>query len=83
MAGKKQGYKITVAGPGHNFEQSIDAEIASKILSLVMTGAITTGGVGTGSSIGGAAGSNAVGAGGVVEGQTAKQFVTSKKPTTQ
>jgi len=38
MAGKKQGYKLTVAGPGHNFEREIDEAIASQIISLAMTG---------------------------------------------
>jgi hypothetical protein len=33
-------YKITVSGPGHNFEQSIDAVMASQIIALVMTGAV-------------------------------------------
>jgi hypothetical protein len=38
MASKKQGYKLTVAGPGHNFEREIDEAIASQIISLAMTG---------------------------------------------
>lgn len=38
MAGKKQGYKLTVTGPGHNFEREIDEAIASQILALAMTG---------------------------------------------
>lgn len=41
MAGNKQGYKLTVAGPGHNFERDIDEEIASQIISLAMTGKVT------------------------------------------
>jgi hypothetical protein len=41
MAGKKQGYKLTVAGPGHNFEREIDEAIASQIISLAMTGKIS------------------------------------------
>ena len=41
MAGKKQGYKLTVAGPGHNFEREIDEEVASQIISLAMTGKVS------------------------------------------
>ena len=52
MASKKQGYKVTVAGPGHNFERDIDEMIASQIISLAMTGKASTG------SDAGAAGSN-------------------------
>ena len=40
MASKKNEYKITVAGPGHNFEQSIDAATATQIIALVLTGAV-------------------------------------------
>ena len=39
MAGNKQAYKVTVAGPGHNFERTIDEAMAGQILSLIMTGA--------------------------------------------
>lgn len=41
MAGEKQGYKLTVAGPGHNFEREVDEAIASQIISLVMTGRVS------------------------------------------
>jgi|tagenome__1003787_1003787.scaffolds.fasta_scaffold19079301_1 hypothetical protein len=41
MAGKKQGYMLTVAGPGHNFEREIDEAMASQIISLAMTGKIS------------------------------------------
>ncbi|MCK1283736.1 hypothetical protein IVB41_07255 [Bradyrhizobium sp. 44] len=41
MAGKKQGYKLTVAGPGHSFEREIDEAIASQIISLVITGKVS------------------------------------------
>lgn len=40
MANKKHGYKLTVEGPGHNFEREIDETIASQIISLAMTGKI-------------------------------------------
>jgi hypothetical protein len=43
MASKKQGYKLTVAGPGHNFEREIDEAIASQIISLAMTGRVAHG----------------------------------------
>jgi hypothetical protein len=43
MASKKQGYKLTVAGPGHNFEREIDETIASQIISLAMTGKVSHG----------------------------------------
>jgi hypothetical protein len=39
MAGKKQAYKVTVTGPGHNFDRTIDEATAGQILSLIMTGA--------------------------------------------
>jgi hypothetical protein len=39
MAGKKLGYRVTVAGPGHNFDRTIDEATASQILAIVMTGA--------------------------------------------
>jgi hypothetical protein len=39
VAKKRQEYKITVAGPGHNFERSVDEAIAGQILALIMTGA--------------------------------------------
>src|SRR5947209_19793974 len=39
MASKKQAYKVTVAGPGHNFERNVDEATAGQILSLIMTGA--------------------------------------------
>jgi hypothetical protein len=46
---KKQVYTVTVAGPGHNFERTIDEATASQILALIMTGkAEPTGGGGTG-----------------------------------
>jgi hypothetical protein len=35
---KKPEYKVTVVGPGHNFERSIDEATAGRILSLVMMG---------------------------------------------
>lgn len=38
MVGEKQAYKLTVAGPGHNFEREIDEALASQIISLTMTG---------------------------------------------
>lgn len=38
MAGKKQAYKVTVVGPGHNFERTVDEATAGQILSLIMTG---------------------------------------------
>ncbi len=38
MVGEKQVYKLTVAGPGHNFEREIDEALASQIISLTMTG---------------------------------------------
>jgi hypothetical protein len=52
MAGKKQAYKVTVAGPGHNFERDVDEATAGQILSLLMTGAAAP-------SHGGAAGAHA------------------------
>jgi hypothetical protein len=41
MASKKEGYKLTVAGPGHNFEREIDEMVASQIISLAMTGKVS------------------------------------------
>lgn len=41
MASKKQGYKLTVAGPGHNFEREIEEMVASQIISLAMTGKVS------------------------------------------
>src|ERR1700743_843056 len=38
MASDKQEYKLTVVGPGHNFEGKIDETVASQIISLAMTG---------------------------------------------
>jgi hypothetical protein len=52
MASKKQAYKVTVAGPGHNFERNVDEATAGQILSLIMTGAAAP-------SHGGAAGAHA------------------------
>ena len=40
MAIKKQGYKLTVAGPGHLFEREIDEAIASQIITLAITGKV-------------------------------------------
>ena len=57
MAKKQQGYMVTVAGPGHNFERPIDEAIASQILALIMTGTATpAGGSGTGERGAGAGG---------------------------
>ena len=39
MAKKQLEYKVTVAGPGHNFERSVDEATAGHILALIMTGA--------------------------------------------
>jgi hypothetical protein len=41
MASKKNGYKLTVAGPGHNFEREIDEALASQIISLALTGKVS------------------------------------------
>jgi hypothetical protein len=41
MTSKKHGYKLSVAGPGHNFERDIDETIASQIISLAMTGKVS------------------------------------------
>jgi hypothetical protein len=62
MAGKKQGYKLAVVGPGHNFERQIDEALASQIISLAMTGKIAHS---TGSSH---AGGNPSGGGGSLAG---------------
>jgi len=54
MAGKKQGYTLTVAGPGHNFEREIDEAMASQIVSLAMTGKISAADVSSSGGVGGA-----------------------------
>jgi hypothetical protein len=38
----KKDYKVTVVGTGLNFEQPVDMATASQIISLVMTGAVTS-----------------------------------------
>jgi hypothetical protein len=88
MAGKLEGYTVSVDGPDHKFKRSIDEVIAIQILNLVTTGALPTGGLGGN----GAAGSNSTGGGGLrsalagsdaASGQTVKQFIASKRPETQ
>ena len=59
MAGKKQAYKVTVAGPGHNFERTIDEATAGQILALIMMGTATPS---TGSAAGAYAGNGATSA---------------------
>jgi hypothetical protein len=41
MANKKQGYKVTVVGDGHNFERNVEEALAAQIISLVMTGGVS------------------------------------------
>jgi hypothetical protein len=55
MAGKKQGYKLTVVGPGHNFEREIDEAIASQIISVAMMGKVSQPAEAAGGSRGGGA----------------------------
>jgi hypothetical protein len=50
MASKKQGYRVTVVGAGHNFERDVEETLAAQIISLVITGGIS---VGSGSMSGG------------------------------
>jgi len=52
MVKTKQDYKVTVAGPGHNFERMIDEAMAGQILALIMTG--TAAPAGRGGTAGGA-----------------------------
>jgi hypothetical protein len=78
MVGKKQGYSVTVKGPGHNFSRDIEETVAIKILNLVTSGVVP---YGSGSA---AAGSNA--AAGILDGAsslTPKQFIAQKRPKTQ
>lgn len=70
MAGKKQGYSVTVAGPGHNFERTIDEATASQILALIMTGAAAP--------AGGAVGARGTGTGAPTPPGTASQSNSSK-----
>jgi hypothetical protein len=39
LAKRRQGYKVTLTGPGHNFDRTIDEATAGQILALIMTGA--------------------------------------------
>lgn len=84
MTGKKDGYTITVAGPGHNFERAIDEATANIILNLIMTGSVAAVS-GTRPLSAAIVGTKA----GVlpvttnISGQTAKQFIAQKKPKTQ
>ena len=32
------GYSITLKGPGHTFERTIEEDLANRIINLVMTG---------------------------------------------
>lgn len=75
-------YKITVTGPGHKFERTIEATTANQILNLIMTGAVspTSGVVGrTPGSGGGASGGGASD----ISTLNPKQFIAQKKPKTQ
>jgi hypothetical protein len=39
MAGRQEGYTVSVDGPDHKFKRAIDEATANKIISFVMTGA--------------------------------------------
>jgi hypothetical protein len=81
---EKQGYTVAVDGPNHKFKRAIDEATANKILNLVMTGSLPgSGGDGAGAASTGLAGATQAGMGAATPGQSAKQFVTSKKPNTQ
>jgi hypothetical protein len=86
MAGK-QGYTVTVSGPGHNFERPIDEATANKILNLIMTGTLPGGAGGTGTGAGVAPGAGHApaifGAATNPSSLTPKQFIAQKKPKTQ
>src|SRR5665213_887238 len=79
MAAKKQDYKVTMTGPGHNFEQTIDAATASQILALVMTGAITV--APTGAAAATIVGGNpqVTSGGGAIKSMSLAAFLKSKK----
>jgi hypothetical protein len=83
MAGKQEGYTVSVDGPDHKFKRSIDEATAISILNLVTSGALP--GPGTRvvpGALGGIPGAPLGGAGSA-PGQTIKQFVTAKRPETQ
>jgi hypothetical protein len=83
MATKKEdeGYKLTLAGPGHTFERDVDEDVATKILTFVMGGGDLTAG---NSSGGGDAAQGDKGSGAsrsaATGALTPKQFVGQKKP---
>jgi len=79
MAGKKQAYKVTVAGPGHNFERTIDEATAGQILAVIMTGTATpaSGGTGArGADVGGGASATPKGPG---KSMSLAAFIKAKK----
>lgn len=51
MANRKSGYKLSVTGPGHNFEREIDETVASQIISLAMIGKASSFTTGSGAGI--------------------------------
>ncbi len=85
MAGKQEGYTVSVDGPDHKFKRSIDEATAISILNLVTSGVLLASGASNGSvpsalgSISGMPSGEARSA----AGQTIKQFVTAKRPETQ
>lgn len=83
MAGKQEGYTVSVDGPDHKFKRSIDEATAISILNLVTSGALPGSGTRV---VPGALGSipgTPFGGAGSAPGQTIKQFVTTKRPETQ
>ncbi|WP_426409399.1 hypothetical protein [Bradyrhizobium ganzhouense] len=82
----EETFKVTINGPGLDFNQSIEKAEATSIMSFVMTGsALPSAGAGNGNGAG--AGNAGAGAGNKAAGQhssglSAKQFLAQKKPTT-
>lgn len=78
MASKKD-YKLTVVGPGHNFEQAIDAATASQVLALVMTGAVAVAPTGMAAAPRAAGGAAAPHADGDAKNMSLAAYIKSKK----